>query len=259
MGGDWNAKHTNWGSRLITPKGRNLLQSITKHNCSYLSTGEPTYWPSDTNKTPDLLDLFVLENIGTNYTHTHTQTEASLDLSSDHTPIIATLSTHVIYKPKTPRMTSPKTDWNAYRNHFNENINLNIKLKQPDDIHDAVSSIKCLIQEAAWKSTAPENLGKDPTNNTPLRIRAFVTEKRTARSRCQRSRNPLDKREYNRLTRQLNGPAGHTERATFETYIARLPKKDHSIWKATKQFKRPTLRVPPIMQGDGTWGQTDEE
>jgi exonuclease III len=38
VGGDWNAKHINWGSRLITPKGRNLLQSITNYNCSYLST-----------------------------------------------------------------------------------------------------------------------------------------------------------------------------------------------------------------------------
>ena len=35
--GDWNAKHTNWGSRLIIPKGRNLLQSITNHNCSYVN------------------------------------------------------------------------------------------------------------------------------------------------------------------------------------------------------------------------------
>ena len=36
-GGDWNAKHTDWVSRLTTPKGRNLLQSITHHDCSYLS------------------------------------------------------------------------------------------------------------------------------------------------------------------------------------------------------------------------------
>ena len=32
--GDWNAKHISWGSRIITPKGRNLLQSIT--NCKLL-------------------------------------------------------------------------------------------------------------------------------------------------------------------------------------------------------------------------------
>jgi hypothetical protein len=69
VGGDWNAKHINWGSRLITPKCRNLLHSITNYNCLYLSTGEPTYWLSDPNKTPDLLDFFVFKSIATNYIH----------------------------------------------------------------------------------------------------------------------------------------------------------------------------------------------
>ena len=46
---DWNAKHTAWGSRLITPKGRNLLHFIQHNNLNYLSTGEPTYWPADLN------------------------------------------------------------------------------------------------------------------------------------------------------------------------------------------------------------------
>ena len=86
-GCDWNAKHTNWGSHIITPKGKNLLQSITNCNCSYLSTGEPTYWPSDPNKTPELLDFFVYKIIATNYT----KIAANWDLSSDHTPIITTL------------------------------------------------------------------------------------------------------------------------------------------------------------------------
>jgi hypothetical protein len=66
VGGDWNAKRINWGSRLITPKGRNLLQSITNYNCLYLSKGEPTYWPSDPNKTPDLFEFFVFKSIDTN-------------------------------------------------------------------------------------------------------------------------------------------------------------------------------------------------
>jgi hypothetical protein len=67
VGEDWNAKHTNWESRLMTPEGRNLLQSITNYNCSCLPTGEPTYWPSDPNKTPDLLDFFFFKSIATNY------------------------------------------------------------------------------------------------------------------------------------------------------------------------------------------------
>jgi hypothetical protein len=60
-----------------------------------------------------------------------------------------------------------------------------------------VNSITSLIQEAAWRSTPPEIIGKDSTSFTPLHIRELVTDKRRARNRWQRSRNPIDKREYN--------------------------------------------------------------
>ena len=49
-GGDNNAKHTQWGSKLITARGKNLLKSITTINLNYLTTYEPTYWSTDTNK-----------------------------------------------------------------------------------------------------------------------------------------------------------------------------------------------------------------
>ena len=255
MGGDWNAKHTNWGSRLITPKGRNLLQSITNHNCEYLSAGTPTYWPSDPTKIPDLLDFFILKNIGLHHTHV----EATWDLSSDHTPIILTLSTHTFSKPAIPRLTSPKTDWINFRTLIHEKINLQNQLKQPADVDNAVHAFTCLIQEAAFRSTPPATLGKDPTDSTPLHIRALVTEKRRARSRWHRSRNPLDKREYNRLTRQLKTALQTIRNSTFETYISSLSRDDHTIWKATKQFKRPTLHVPPILRDDDTWSISDKD
>jgi hypothetical protein len=55
-GGDYNAKHIDWGSRLITPRGREILRTMEQLNLQ-LSTGEPTYWPSDRNKLPDLLEF----------------------------------------------------------------------------------------------------------------------------------------------------------------------------------------------------------
>jgi exonuclease III len=61
--GDWNAKHTTWGSRLKTTKGRNLLRTMTELNINFLPTGEPTYWPTDRNKTPDLLDFALMKGI----------------------------------------------------------------------------------------------------------------------------------------------------------------------------------------------------
>jgi len=42
VGGDWNAKHTQWGSRLTTTKVRNLWCAMSDSNYDYISNGAPT-------------------------------------------------------------------------------------------------------------------------------------------------------------------------------------------------------------------------
>jgi hypothetical protein len=122
IGGDWNAKHSQWGARLITPKGKNLLEAMNRQNCNYLSTGEPTYWPSDYNKLPDLLDLFIYKGITTNYI----EIEPNHELSFDHTPIIATLSTHVIYKTNDTYTGHKQRTATALAHNIEDHINLYI-------------------------------------------------------------------------------------------------------------------------------------
>jgi hypothetical protein len=66
-GGDYNAKHTYWGSRLITSIGREVLKTMERKNLKHLSTGEPTYWPSERNKLPDLVNFCVTKDIPQNF------------------------------------------------------------------------------------------------------------------------------------------------------------------------------------------------
>jgi hypothetical protein len=66
-GGDYNAKHTDWDSRLITPRGRVLLKTMESNNLTHLSTGQPIYWPSDKNKIPDLVDFCVTKGISLDF------------------------------------------------------------------------------------------------------------------------------------------------------------------------------------------------
>jgi hypothetical protein len=46
---------------------------------------------------------------------------------------------------------------------------------------------------------------------------------------------------------------------TFKTYITNLSPDDHSLWKATKKFKRPTIAIQPIIKQDGSWARTNKE
>jgi hypothetical protein len=47
---------------------------MQEENYSFLSTGTPTYWPTDGNKIPDLQDFFVTNGVSSTHTHTHTHT-----------------------------------------------------------------------------------------------------------------------------------------------------------------------------------------
>ena len=100
VGGDINAKHTDWGARLTTTKGRELKKAIKEIGCNVYTTGKPTYWPSDRDKLPDLLDLFICRKISANFI----DLEENFDLSSDHSAVIFTLSERIIKKKVTPTL-----------------------------------------------------------------------------------------------------------------------------------------------------------
>lgn len=78
LGGDYNAKHVDWGSRRTTTRGRALREAAREAGCNFHSTGKPTYWPTDTNKIPDLLDFFITRKISPNFV----KIEENFDLNS---------------------------------------------------------------------------------------------------------------------------------------------------------------------------------
>lgn len=255
IAGDWNAKHTTWGSRLITPKGRNLLKAIQQLHLKYLSTGEPTYWPTDLNKIPDLLDFAVTKGIS----DVHSAIESNLDLSSDHSAIIITLSTNLIWKTPPPKLFTKETNWKEFQQYINRNINLALRLQTATEIDDAVEYITKLIQEAAWAATPQRHRITQDKHNVPLHIRQLITEKRRARGKWQRTRNPRDKTTLNRLTRRLHNALTENRNETFKYYVSNLSPEDHSIWKATKKINRPITPIPPIRKRDRSWARSNEE
>jgi hypothetical protein len=147
-GGDYNAKHPTWGSRLITPKGRELLKAMKANNLQHLSTGEPTYWPTDRNRIPDVIDFCITKGIDTK----KCKVETCLDLSSDHLIVMLTVHSQILNKEKQPSLHNSKTDWDAFREKLNSLISLNQPLKTEVDIEPAVEYLTKSNQEAAWSA-----------------------------------------------------------------------------------------------------------
>jgi hypothetical protein len=124
----------------------------------------------DSNKIPDLLDFAVTKGISDVYS----TIKSNLDLSSDHSPIIITISAHVIWKKAIPKLCTRETNWELFRDILNKNIKLDHRMKRNDEIEEAVQYLTLNIQDALWKATPSIHKMKQDKQNTPLHIRQLI-------------------------------------------------------------------------------------
>jgi hypothetical protein len=257
-GGDWNAKHQHWGSRLTSPRGRQLFRSITTNGLQCMSSGEPTHWPYDLNKIPDLLDFFISKGISHNYNYI----ESCCDLSSDHSPVILTISLHVIFKEVQAQLLTARTDLEYFRLLVKRRINLNVILKHEDEIDDAVDNLTKAIQLSAWEATPSLPLVQRYQNHYPLYIREKIVERRQLRRIWQTRRYPEDKNRFNRSSQELKRLILDFKNENFRQYLESLSassESDYSLWKATKKFKRPVNIIAPLRKPNGLWARDSAE
>jgi hypothetical protein len=107
---------------------------MQEENLMHVSTGEPTYWPSDKRKVLDLLHFGITKGI----TVRSIQAVAGFHLSSDHSPVLLTMYTKLTPQNCPPTLSSKTTDWVTFQNYVNENLTLKVPLKTDRDIEDYV-------------------------------------------------------------------------------------------------------------------------
>ena len=134
-------KHTIWGTRLISLKECQLKLAIYSLNLNVFSTDEPTYWPTDVNKTADLIDFFI----GKSLTSTNVPCDSWYDLSSDHSTLILHLERDL--KRNEPcYLHNSITYWIPCQNLVKDFIDTNVILKNIDDIITAVEHFNTSVQ-----------------------------------------------------------------------------------------------------------------
>ena len=91
-----------------------------------LSPRQPTYWPTDSGKNPDLIDFGVTKNINKEAL----SSEISYDLSSDHSAIIITYNGQTAIS-KTKMIYNQ--DWLKYKKYISSHIELSPALDNEND------------------------------------------------------------------------------------------------------------------------------
>lgn len=258
-GGDYNAKHPWWGSRsnIPTPKGRQLYQTILENNLQVITSGEPTYWPSDRRKIPDVIDFCVTKGISEH----HTKIESCLDLTSDHSPLKVTISTQIIKKEKPPTLYNKKTNWNLFSEIISEQITCNIPLKTNEELEIAIDNFNTIIQKTAW-ATTPKIETPEAKTVCSTSVKNKIAEKRKLRKEWQKTRSPHDKAKLNKATKQLKLLIHNEKNKSIEDYLKNLTATeatDYSLWKATRKIKNPQQPIPPIRTSDGNWAKSSKD
>jgi hypothetical protein len=100
-----------------------------------------THILTDRNKLPDVVDFSVTKGIP----HDITVAKSCFDPSSDHSPILITLTTHALNQEKQPRLSSRRTNWDDFRHLINEGLNLNFSLEVEENIEAAVKLFNSTI------------------------------------------------------------------------------------------------------------------
>jgi hypothetical protein len=164
-GGEYNAKHTDWGSRLISPRGRVVHKTIERN----LSTGKPTYWPSGRNKVPGLIDFCITKGIQED----SAVAQSCYELSTNQSPVLITLTTHALNREKPPSISNKHTNWDHFRLLASERLTLKVPLKTEEDIEAAVKFFNETIQWAGWNA-APEYTATPKANNCPILLKQKI-------------------------------------------------------------------------------------
>jgi hypothetical protein len=197
----------------------------------------------DTNKTPYLLDFLITNGISMNYA----DVEASYNLTSDHSPIIATISTTVMVRQPPPRLHTSQTCWDTYKTIISDNVDLRPKLKMSEDIETATENFISTLQQAA-RLTTPIRTPQRTSTTLPLDIKRMVAIKRTARAKWQIPHAPDDRRLYNIASNKLKTALRNLRNDFFANYVSTLRRDDSSIWKPIKSRKKPQTPLPQFVK-----------
>lgn len=92
--------------------------------------------------------------------------EENQDLSSDHSPVLLTLSDSIIERGCNPMLVNKLTDWDNFKIEIDNRIQLNVPLKTTDHLEKETENLVEIIQQAAWKNT-PDLKRKTVGNNYP--------------------------------------------------------------------------------------------
>ncbi|GJQ69117.1 hypothetical protein Trydic_g18452 [Trypoxylus dichotomus] len=140
LAGDLNSKHKSWNSKTTNTRGRQLAKIAIKYGLTVEGPEDETHIHIPTGST-DVLDIAVVKNVTTPY-----HLETVNDLTSDHLPVVMTLS----LDKKLAATTTHTTNWLEFEKQLDPRP---VIIKETSDIDDMVRQFEEDVKKAMAAAT----------------------------------------------------------------------------------------------------------
>jgi hypothetical protein len=140
------------------------------------------------------------------------------NLSSGHSPVIATLSTQALKQDKQPGLCNRCTNWDDFRHLINKRLTLNVPLKTEEETEAAVKFFNDTIQWAGWNAM-PEHTDTFKTYQCPLLIKQKITERKILCRCWYQLRTPDSKRLFNAAIQELKQLLISNQNNSIQTFL----------------------------------------
>lgn len=142
-------------------------------------------------------------------------------MTSDHVPVVMSLSFTIVMKKLRQNLTNKFTDWELFRDKH-ELVNVNIRLKTIEELEQNAQLFINNIREAAQQATPLLQAQPDKAICQSLEIREMIRERRRLRKVWHNSSHPEDKTAFNRMSNNTRKAIQEVRQKSPEAYLEGL-------------------------------------
>lgn len=242
--GDLNAKHPSWNSRTTNTSGHllhNHMESLNSY--TICAPDSPTHHSYNPKHTSEVLDIVILNLNDRDFTLTNYN-----DLSSDHNPIILSISDSIT--TLNPPKARKRINWKKYEKYLSENLPKINNIKSTRDIDKEISKLTMTIQSALEinsytikHSPRKEQLSPD--------ILLEIYTKRSLRKEWQRTKDPAVKTLLNAQIAYVKQILKDHRQSEWDEFTKTLNFNDRSLYKLNRRLLRKTPANTPLVDHNG--------
>ncbi|GJQ87143.1 hypothetical protein Trydic_g12039, partial [Trypoxylus dichotomus] len=164
------------------------------------------------------------------------------DLTSDHLPVVMTLS----LDKKLAATTTHTTNWLEFEKQLDPRP---VIIKQANDIDDMVRQFEEDIKKAMAAATKVKTISYH--ERIPDHIKIKILNKKKIYKQYKRTLHPHTKTLLNKITNEIKEDIAELYNLQWEKKIEKLEQDQSALWKMAKSLKPKSGKIPPLRSETG--------